>query len=271
MPATDSPATVTPVTLPVSRARRGTVWAVTIAVTAGAAWLTAHGLHEVAVASRVPSGRAWVYPLVTDGMALVAYAATRCLTAGQRRYAWLVVGLAAVLSGVAQASYLAGTVTVAPAWLRAGIGFWPAAAAVIAAHLVYLLAPRGTAAVTAATVPVTPPTAVGTDSATYNVPAVSLQVPVSPRPRPVSPRPVTPASDSARDAKAARLRDTPARDRGMAYPAIARELRCSVRTARRAVERGRAFRASAGPAVPRDPDGPAGSTDPDPAPSLHAV
>ena len=40
---------------------------------------TAHGLYETAVAARVPAGIAWLYPLITDGLALVAYAIDRAL------------------------------------------------------------------------------------------------------------------------------------------------------------------------------------------------
>ena len=76
-------------------------------VGAGAAAATAHGLYEVAVASRVPAGIAWLYPVITDGLALVAYAATRKLAGSAARYAWTVVVAAAALSGLAQAVLLA--------------------------------------------------------------------------------------------------------------------------------------------------------------------
>ena len=71
----------------------------------------------------------------------MAYAATARLTGPAARYAWTVVVTAAGLSGLAQAAYLAGgpTVEVAPA-LRFGVGAWPAIAAAVVAHLLYLLA-----------------------------------------------------------------------------------------------------------------------------------
>jgi hypothetical protein len=120
---------------------RAVIWLPGLAVALGAAVATAHGLYEVAVASRVPDGIAWLYPLITDGLALVAYAATARLSGPAARYAWTVVVIAAGLSGIAQAAYLAGgpTVEVAPA-LRFGIGAWPAIAAAVVAHLLYLLA-----------------------------------------------------------------------------------------------------------------------------------
>ncbi|MEJ2862156.1 hypothetical protein [Actinomycetospora flava] len=130
---------------------RGTgalLWLPGLAVALGAAIATAHGLFEVAVAARVPTGIAWLYPLITDGLALVAYGATARLCDGAARYAWAVVVTAAGLSGLAQATYLASgpAVEVAPA-LRFGIGAWPAVAAAVVAHLLYLLAAASPGAV----------------------------------------------------------------------------------------------------------------------------
>jgi hypothetical protein len=117
------------------------LWLPGLAVTLGAAAATAHGLYEVALAAAVPAGIAWLYPLITDGLALVAYGATSRLTGSAARYAWAVVVTAAGLSGLAQAIYLASgaTLNATPA-LRFGIGAWPAVAAAVAAHLLYLLA-----------------------------------------------------------------------------------------------------------------------------------
>ena len=125
---------------------RTAVWLPGLAVAVGAAVATAHGLFEVAVAARVPTGIAWIYPLITDGLALVAYAATARLAGSGARYAWSVVIVSAGLSGLAQASYLASDavalgdgLAVSPA-LRFGVGAWPAVAAAVVAHLLYLLA-----------------------------------------------------------------------------------------------------------------------------------
>lgn len=127
---------------PSRRVLRAAIWLPGLAVALGAAVATAHGLYEVAVAARVPAGIAWLYPLITDGLALVAYAATARLHGHARRYAWAIVVLAAGLSGLAQASLLAGHAAplAAPAALRFGVGAWPAVAAAIVAHLLYLLA-----------------------------------------------------------------------------------------------------------------------------------
>jgi Protein of unknown function (DUF2637) len=118
---------------------RWTVWVAGLVVALGAGVATAHGLYEVALAARTPKALAWLYPLITDGLALVAYATTTRLTESGRRYAWTVVVIAAGLSGLTQASYLAGGVASAPAGLRFAIGAWPAIAAAVVAHLLYLL------------------------------------------------------------------------------------------------------------------------------------
>ena len=120
-----------------------TVWAAGLVVAAGAGLATAHGLYQVAAAARVPRAIGWLYPLITDGLALVAYAATARLHAGGRRYAAGIVILAAGLSGLAQAVYLAGALDhtgPAPVGLRFGVGAWPAVAAALTAHLLHLVA-----------------------------------------------------------------------------------------------------------------------------------
>ncbi|HEX5347869.1 MAG TPA: hypothetical protein VFW64_12345 [Pseudonocardiaceae bacterium] len=121
---------------------RRTTWAAGLVVAAGAGVATAHGLFQVAAAARVPALIAWLYPLITDGLALVAYAATARLTDGGRRYAAVIVVLAAGLSGLAQAVYLAGGIgqtSSAPVGLRFGVGAWPAVAAALTAHLLHLI------------------------------------------------------------------------------------------------------------------------------------
>ncbi|NWJ69160.1 hypothetical protein HX744_00915 [Pseudonocardia sp. ICBG1122] len=130
-----------------TRRGRASVWLPGLAVAIGAAVATAHGLFEVAVAARVPVAVAWIYPLITDGLALVAYTATARLSGGAARYAWSVVIVAAGLSGLAQAVFLAGPAPApgappveADAVLRFGVGAWPAIAAAVVAHLLYLLA-----------------------------------------------------------------------------------------------------------------------------------
>lgn len=124
-----------------AQAQRGrwAVWTAGLIVVVAAGAATAHGLYVVALGSGTTAGIAWLYPVITDGLALVAYTATSRLSGGGRRYAWSVVVLAAGLSGLAQATYLAGSVGTAPPGLRFGVGAWPAVAAAIAAHLLFLI------------------------------------------------------------------------------------------------------------------------------------
>jgi hypothetical protein len=120
--------------------RRSLVCLVALVVAASVA-ATAHGLYAVALASGVPWQVACLYPLITDGLALVAYWATKQLVS--TFYPWLVVVVAAGLSGLAQAVNLAG-LGESPTWLRFGVGYWPAVAALLAAHLLWLVwRPRG--------------------------------------------------------------------------------------------------------------------------------
>jgi hypothetical protein len=122
---------------------RRVVWAAGLIVATAAGVATAHGLYQVAAAARVPVVIAWLYPLITDGLALVSYAATARLHGGGRSYAATIVVLAAGLSGLAQATYLtgslAGSAPAAPAVLRFGVGAWPAIAAALTAHLLHLI------------------------------------------------------------------------------------------------------------------------------------
>lgn len=193
------------------RRARAAVWLPGLVVTLGAAAATAHGLFEVAEAAHVPSGIAWLYPLITDGLALVAYAATARLIGPAARYAWTVVVIAAGLSGLAQAVYLTGgpTVDVAPA-LRFGVGAWPAIAAAVAAHLLYLLADPGRPSTGVQPRSVQP--AVQSHRSAVVQPAPnSLDDPLD-----TAEEPGTPASGRAPAARA-RTTASPARDRAMTF------------------------------------------------------
>jgi hypothetical protein len=120
-----------------ARARSAIWWAV-LGVAACGVVATAHGLFEVTLGCGVPVVVAALYVPITDGLALVAYAATDRLRSWSRAYAWLVVLVAAGLSGTAQAVYLGG-LGAPPVQLRYGVGAWPAVAVAVAAHLLWLV------------------------------------------------------------------------------------------------------------------------------------
>ena len=67
------------------RAVRAVIWLPGLAVALGAAVATAHGLLRGRRSPPAcPAGIAWLYPLITDGLALVAYAATARLHGSAR-------------------------------------------------------------------------------------------------------------------------------------------------------------------------------------------
>lgn len=207
-------------------ATRATLWLPGLAVALGAAAATAHGLYQVALAAAVPAGIAWLYPLITDGLALVAYSATNRLGRSATRYAWTVVITAAGLSGLAQAAYLASGATLnASPTLRFGIGAWPAVAAAIAAHLLHLLAahdppePPRQRAPDVANLPAMDALDTYADETSSSRPTVqrpssrSRDTPEYPRPEIVS-RPSPPSTPA--EARSANMTVTPARARASA-------------------------------------------------------
>jgi hypothetical protein len=199
-----------------------------LAVALGAAVATAHGLYEVAAGAGVPTAIAWLYPLITDGLALVAYAATARLAEQGRRYAWCVVVLAAGLSGLAQAGKASGWVGDASPALRFGVGAWPAVAAAIVAHLLFMLGAEARAGRAATQPHAQPGDRAYTGAAS---PAVqpdagpSVQRPVQPPPaveRPTPPpgvqpghRPALPARPAS-EQRSASSAESPAKDRARA-------------------------------------------------------
>jgi hypothetical protein len=199
-------------------AARATLWLAGLAVALGAAAATAHGLYQVALAAAVPAGIAWLYPLITDGLALVAYSATNRLGHSAARYAWTVVITAAGLSGLAQAVYLASGATLnASPTLRFGIGAWPAVAA---AHLLHLLAahdpsePPGQIASTVANLSAMDALDTSSSRPTVQGPSSrSRDTPEYPRPGVVS-RPSPPSTPA--EARSANMTVTPARTRASA-------------------------------------------------------
>ncbi len=120
------------------------VWWLALVVAGCGAVATAHGLFDVVHRCGVAVSLAWLWVPITDGLALVAYACTPRLRGAARWYAWAVVVVCAGLSGLAQAVNLAGLGD--PDWrLKFGVGYWPAVAVAVAAHLLWLVAEAGRA------------------------------------------------------------------------------------------------------------------------------
>jgi hypothetical protein len=119
---------------------RRVTWIAGLLVATAGAVATAHGLYEVAVACGQPPAVAALYPIMTDGLALVAYAASTQLRGWPLRYAWACIIVAASLSGVVQAIQLAGGLAhVPPVGVRAAIGAWVAVSFLLSVHLTWLV------------------------------------------------------------------------------------------------------------------------------------
>lgn len=122
-----------------SRVTKAAALLMALVVAVGAGVATAEGLYSVARMSGRPPLIAGLYPLITDGLAIVAYGLVPHLSGRARWYAAGSVVLAAGLSGLAQAMQMVnGPSAVPPVPVRFGIGAWPAVAVLLAAHLWWL-------------------------------------------------------------------------------------------------------------------------------------
>lgn len=246
-------------------------WGPAGAVALGAAIATAHGLYEVAAAAAVPTVIAWLYPLITDGLAVVAYRGAVRLTGRPAAYAWTIVVITAGASGLAQAVFLAAgpfddAATEVPAGLRFGVGAWPAVAAALVAHLLHLLAATDQDATSS---PVT-----GASPATGPPPVAALTqdeptVPPAPTPHEEPPTPATtPATGQSAateepgdaDPRVVELARRLAAGEDLSGPAIGAELEVSDRTGRRLLADARAYL-----------DGHPETTEPSSRPGLHLI
>ena len=228
-------------------------WVPAGVVALGAAVATAHGLYEVAVAARVPDLIAWLYPLITDGLAMVAYAATARLSGRASGYAWSVVVLTAALSGLAQAAYLATDTLQAHTVLRFGVGAWPAVAIALVAHLLHLLAADSPAPDTRHVLQEDAPRAAAPERPAkprFDEQAQPAPAPhTTPAPAPVTehvdetpePAAADPTPDTDVDPRVVELARRLAGGEDLTGPAIGAELEVSDRTGRRLLAEARTY------------------------------
>lgn len=183
------------------------------AVLAAGAALTAVGMYSVAVACGWPPYLAWLHSLAADGLGAVAIRAAINLKGGSRFYAVLVCIASTGMSAAVQAMHLrsgAGLTGPPSPNLRTAIGFWPAPAALLGAHLHHLTTkpaasvppvagaaagPEGSFAIT--TPPVHPETGsaltpLGAESQTWGGPAVGSALPTPDAVRELSGPPTAP-------------------------------------------------------------------------------
>jgi len=219
----------------------------TVFIAAGAFWLSFTALTDLAARSGIHSGQAWAWPLIVDGIIVVATVAAVAL-AGQRSawYPWLLLGFGAAVSVTANAIHaiVAAAPGVPPA-LAASVASVPPVVLLAITHLTVLLnrhraqqraratkpeeSPTGRAARTAVVPPAEPapvlpapvpaPRAVG-----------PILPPVRPEPKPAAPvpAPMVPASKPQRSAAASgaenRARAEVLRAEGMSNKKIAKVL-----------------------------------------------
>lgn len=132
----------------VSRWVVGVAIAGTVAVACGAFWLSFTTLRDLAVRSGIGAGQAWVWPVIVDGVIVVATVSAVALDGagrGPRGYAWLLLGAGAAISVCANALHavVAGGVQV-PIPLAAVVASVPPVVLLAITHLTVLLARTGT-------------------------------------------------------------------------------------------------------------------------------
>ncbi|OZE96116.1 hypothetical protein CH302_16450 [Rhodococcus sp. 15-2388-1-1a] len=106
----------------------------------GAFWLSFTALRDLAVRSGVPSGQAWVWPLIVDGLVLVATVAVVALD-HHRWYAWTLLGIGASLSLAGNSLHATYTGEL-PVAVRILVAAVPPLSLLAVTHLTYLLACR---------------------------------------------------------------------------------------------------------------------------------
>lgn len=109
----------------------------TAGIAAGAFWLSFTALEDLAVRSGVPASQAWVWPLIVDGLVLVATVAIDGLKS-HRWYAWSLLAAGAVLSLTANALHATYTGEL-PIAVRILVGSVPALCLLASVHLMFLL------------------------------------------------------------------------------------------------------------------------------------
>lgn len=132
----------------VSRWVVGVAIAGTVAVACGAFWLSFTTLRDLAVRSGIGPGQAWVWPVIVDGVIVVATVSAVALDGagrGPRGYAWLLLGAGAAISVCANALHavVVGGVQV-PVALAAVVASVPPVVLLAITHLTVLLARSGT-------------------------------------------------------------------------------------------------------------------------------
>lgn len=123
----------------------------TVLIALGAFWLSFTALRDLAERSGVPTGQAWVWPLIVDGLVLVATVAVVALDE-HRWYAWTLLGAGASLSLAGNSLHATYTGEL-PVAVRILVAAVPPLSLLAVTHLTYLLAHRPQSAVETTTAP----------------------------------------------------------------------------------------------------------------------
>ncbi|MEV8265821.1 DUF2637 domain-containing protein [Microbacterium sp. NPDC077057] len=119
----------------------GTAIAGTVFIAIGAFWLSFTALADLASRSGIDDAQAWVWPLIVDGIIVVATVAVVAL-AGQRaaRYPWLLLMAGALVSVTANAIHaIVGADADVPAVLAASVAAVPPLVLLAITHLTVVL------------------------------------------------------------------------------------------------------------------------------------
>lgn len=188
----------------------------TVFIAAGAFWLSFTALADLARRSGIDSGQAWAWPLIVDGIIVVATVAVVAL-ASQRRptwYPWTLLAAGAVVSVTANAIHaIIAADTDVPSVLAASVAAIPPLVLLAITHLTVILT-RPIRPITEASETVPSLAPVGR--------AVATTDDATPRPEdaPTPTSPVAVVSVSARREEAAQLREV----EGWSNKQIARRL-----------------------------------------------
>ncbi len=188
----------------------------TVFIAAGAFWLSFTALADLARRSGIDAGQAWAWPLIVDGIIVVATVAVVALASQHRPtwYPWTLLAAGAVVSVTANALHaILAADTDVPAVLAASVAAIPPLVLLAITHLTVILTRPATTATDAREKP--PALALGerTEAVTHD--AVSV---LADAPTPTSPVEMLPVS--ARRAEATRLREA----EGWSNKQIARHL-----------------------------------------------
>lgn len=121
----------------------GTAVAGTVLIALGAFWLSFTALTDLARRAGIPTGQAWVWPLIVDGIIVVATTSVVALAPGGRRATWypwalLLCGAAVSVAGNATHAVLASTGDL-PGVLAAAISAVPPLVLLAITHLTVAL------------------------------------------------------------------------------------------------------------------------------------